>query len=393
MPKINAAAAPKAKPKLTSQGDPTPEEQAAYDAEAEAAQAEIFEDNAPEVKLSKGDVADKDKAAAAKALKAEKVGKTSNFPTPKPGGGLFTKLEDVREYLRLLYWGREGSGKTTDSLYVANLGRVLVVNAEGGLKKKRLAELGINIDNIMIWPKPGEAITHAGLDAVYREIKADLVKDPDSWVGVVFDSATDIVAGMTGLVSDNRILKVSERGVTVDAYQRWETDRNDYGVMGRQFMDILRKFRDLQLHFIVTALERRDVDEDTSKVSYGPAVSPALATSLLGYVDIVIRTAEPDDSVEYYRGLTKAGGKFRTKDRLHALPRVLVEPTMERVLAYVDGDLTDESDPLQRQIVVKVPQEPKPKPLTAAQKRAAAKLAAESEVPSAAEGEGSASDG
>lgn len=366
MPKINATTPiPKAELEI---GPGNPE----FEAEAEQAQADQFagetlDPDTGELALSQ---------ATEGAVPPPTTRTAKKAATPKPGGGLFTPLGDVREYLRLLYWGREGSGKTTDALYLANLGRVLVINAEGGIKKKRLAELGINIDNILVWPKPGEQITHAGLDAVYREIKADLQKDPNSWAGAIFDSATDIVAGMTGIVSDKRMQKIIDKGIAVDEDLRWETDRNDYGVMGRQFMDILRKFRDLQLHFVVTALERRDVDEDTSKVSYGPAVSPSVGTSLLGYVDVVIRTAEPDEVATYYRGLTKAGGRFRTKDRLYALPRVLVEPTMERVLAYVDGDLTADSDPLQKQIVVKAVVEPKPKPLTAAQKRAAAKTEA-----------------
>lgn len=279
--------------------------------------------------------------AAARAKKA-----------PSMETSLFTPLEEVTEYLRLLYWGREGSAKTTALATLANLGKILVINAEGGLKKRTLQARGINTDNIVVWPKPGEHITYEGLDEVYRRIKADLIDDPNSWVGVGFDSATDIVQSMVDAVSEDRVAKTERRTDTeVDIFDKFFTDRNDYGVMSKMFKDILRKYRDLQCHIVITALERRDVDEDTSKVAYGPAVSPGIQTALLGYVDIVLHTKEADEDHDYYRALTKRAGKFRTKDRLGVLPKVMVDPTAERVVAYVEEDITESTDPLQAVLI------------------------------------------
>lgn len=263
---------------------------------------------------------------------------------------LFLPLTETREFLRLLYWGREGSGKTTDALTLANIGKVVVVNAEGGLKKNTLAKRGVNVENVVVYPHPGQPITHHGLDEVYRQIKADLEQDPNSWAGVIFDSATDIVQALVDSVANDRIAKAKQRGASIDSFDSFFTDRNDYGTMSKMFRDLLRKFRDLQAHFIVTALERRDVDEDTSKVAYGPAVTPGIQNDLLGYVDIVLHTKEPDDDTPAYRALTKKAGKFRTKDRLGVLPRVLANPTAERVIAYVNEELTETTDPEQKQL-------------------------------------------
>lgn len=271
-------------------------------------------------------------------------------PAPTMQNSLFAPLADVKEFLRILYWGREGSAKTTNSLTLANKGRLLVINAEGGLKKKTLARRGINVDNIQIWPQPGNKVTHAGLIEVYNEIKANLAQDPDSWVGVLFDSATDIVQSLVDNVTDDRVGKARARDVKIDEFDQFFVDRSDYGTMSKMFRDVLRKFRDLPCHVIITALERRDEDEDTGKVMYGPAVSPAIQTDLLGYVDIVLHTKEADDDADYYRALSKRAGKYRTKDRLGDLPKVMVDPTIERILAYIDEEIIEDKDPLQEPV-------------------------------------------
>lgn len=284
--------------------------------------------------------------------------KATDTPTepeqiPKPTGGLFATLEDTEEYLNILYFGREGSGKTTAASTLANIGKgnVLVVNAEGGLKKNTLKRHGIDVSKIMTWPKNGEPITHSGLVDVYLQVKADLEKDPNAWAGVILDSATEIVPALIDQVAKDRMEKSAKRGQPVEGVDEFFTDRSDYGTMSKMFRDILRKFRDLPTHFVVTALERRDVDDDSGKVQYGPAVTPGVQADLLGFVDLVLAcsAADPEDGLPY-RALTRSTGKYRGKDRLGVLPVVLVNPTIPRILAYESGDLTEETDTEQKGI-------------------------------------------
>lgn len=270
-------------------------------------------------------------------------------PVTSSKSSLFSSLDETDEYLNVLLFGREGSGKTTAAVSLANLGygNVLVVNAEGGLKKNTLKRHGIDTSRIQVWPPQGESISHAGLDEVYRQIKADLAKDPKSWAGVVFDSATEVVQALVDFVANDRISKAERKGVNIDQIDQFFTDRSDYGTMSKMFRDILRKFRDLPCHFIVTALERRDVDEDTGKVQYGPAVTPGVQTDLLGYVDLVLACSAATEELPF-RALTRSSGKYRGKDRLGILPKVLVNPTIDRILAYENGSLTEETDPIQK---------------------------------------------
>jgi hypothetical protein len=276
------------------------------------------------------------------------------IPAPKKQtSSLFATLADKEEHLNILLFGREGSGKTTAACTLANLGygKVLVVNAEGGLKKNTLTRRGIDVKRMMLWPNQGDAITYHGLVEVYNQLKADLDKDPKSWAGVVFDSATEIVPALVDQVAKDRMDKAAKRGSPVEGIDEFFTDRSDYGTMSKMFRDILRKFRDLPLHFIVTALERRDVDEDTGKVHYGPAVTPGVQADLLGYVDLVLACSAQDDEEGLpFRALTRSAGKYRGKDRLGVLPKVLVEPSIPRILAYEDGTLTEDKDPKQKEL-------------------------------------------
>lgn len=272
---------------------------------------------------------------------------------------LFPSLEDAPEWLRILWYGREGSGKTTDALLAtvpaaAAGSKILVINAEGGLKVKALQRHGVDPSLVRLWPNPNRPvpITHRRLDRLYRTIKADLMADPNSWYAVVFDSGTDIVESMVGFIGDKRVAKAREGGLDIDEIDAFATDRNDYGTMSKMFRDILRKFRDLPCHILITALERRDEDEDTKRVMYGPAVSPGIQSSLLGYVDIVLAT-KAEDETSPFRALTRKSARHRAKDRFGILPEVLVDPTFPRVLAYYNGELTEDTDPEQKRLPVK----------------------------------------
>lgn len=264
-----------------------------------------------------------------------------------PGKGssqdMFSDMEDEVEFLRVCYYGKEGSAKSTNAATLANTGPIVFVNAEGGAKKRALAARGINTQNIKVWPAPGVQITQALLDDLFYKMKADLIKNPDAWNGVVFDSATDIVQGLTDHVSQHRITRARNKGITIDDVDEYFTDVSDYGTMAKMFNATLRNFRTLPMHVVYTALERRDVDKNSGEVTIGPAVTPGVTTGLLGYVDIVIHCSAGDDE-QPYRGLTKAGGIRRVKDRFDMLPRIMVEPTMDRLLDYANGVITPETD-------------------------------------------------
>lgn len=273
----------------------------------------------------------------------------------------FASLDDVIDNVNLLYYGREGGGKSTSAARLANAfshlppgkGMILVINAEGGFKKRPLLRRGVDTSRIRVWPDPKkhERPTHSSLKRIARQMKADLQDDPTSWGGVVFDSATEGYQAMLDFAQQKRVNAIKRQGKDVDEDF---VDIADYGTMSKMFRDVLRDLRDLPCHFIVTALERRTVDKDTGKPTYGPDVTPALQSDLLGYVDMVLMCKAEDEDGPF-RALTRANGKYRAKDRFDLLPRVLVDPYADRIIKYITGefDVDKDNDPEQARLPVK----------------------------------------
>lgn len=300
------------------------------------------------------------KAAAAK----KPVKKATSRPAREDNdldlsGDWFAPVDDVIDFINVLLYGREGGGKTTAAARLANAssalpkgkGKILIINAEGGVKRRPLQKRGVDTSRVVLWPDPAkhQRVTHASLDQIHRRVKADLAADPDSWAGVVFDSATEIHQAILDSVQAKRVQKIANTGADVDPDF---VDIADYGTMSKLFRDVLRKFRDLPCHFVVTALERRDIDKDTGKPQYGPAVTPGLQADLLGYVDFVLMCKAEDEDGPF-RALTRANSRYRAKDRFDVLPKVMVDPFLDRITQYVTGDLEEESDPEQKRYVAK----------------------------------------
>lgn len=256
------------------------------------------------------------------------------------------KLLDIPEPVNALYYGDGGTGKTTHLMRMARLGRIMVINAEGGLKASALARQDIPLENIEVYPDPGSDLDFNGVESIFKTMRGDLAKNPDSWAGVVWDSATEIVKVMLDHIRDYKVEKAENEGKERDPFF---IGLEDYGVMTEQMRLLVRRFRDLPCHFGVSALERRDQDNDGT-VKYGPAITPALATDLFGYVDVVAHTQVARvGGVEEFQAQFRPEGKWRAKDRFGALPRLMVDPTFDRVVDYVSGKI---ESPAQDEIMI-----------------------------------------
>lgn len=267
-------------------------------------------------------------------------------------------LADADEYLSVLFYGREGTTKTTSALLASALpdpGRVLLVNAEGGAKARALTKHGVDASRIAVWPPQGQRVTFEGLERLFYRVASDLQKDPHSWAAVVWDSGTEILQTILDHIVEDVIAEQQEiirktngRAGNVKVRDRFDTDRDDYRKMSNMVRSLVRKFRYLPCHFIMTALVRTDTDEKTKKTAYTPALTPALQTDILGYMDVVVycKSINNRGSVVFY-GKSVNDEEDRGKDRFNALPAELVNPTFDRIVGYVRGDILAENDPLQ----------------------------------------------
>ena len=222
----------------------------------------------------------------------------------------------------------------------ANEGMTVFADAESGLKKAALRKRGVNIDNIRIHSE----ITYDALEGLYWDLKATLEDDPDSIYCVNLDSVTEIQKLLLEQIVGNAVDKASRRGMERDPFF---IDRPDWGVVTEQMRRLTRRFRDLPCHVTFGCLEKRDTDSDGAIV-YSPALTPAYATDLMGYVDVIIHTQVVEIAgKEFYVGTCVPVGKYLGKDRFAALPRTLVNPSVPRIVGYINGDIDQETDPLQ----------------------------------------------
>ena len=262
-------------------------------------------------------------------------------------------LDDGDDFVRVCYYGEPGSGKTTAVAGAAHLGRVLVANVEEGLYAAPLRKLGIPVKNVI----PQANTRFDSLLKLAEVLRSDLADRADSWAALAVDTCTELADQWLANEVDLRVSKERRKAEAQgEEYTKKEfnAERDDYGVITQQFRRVLRAYADLPLHVAYTAHVRRDVDEDDGTVRYGPDIFPKMQAALMGHVSILIWTrvvGEYEDGRPIHVGQTRGTGKYKSKDRLNALPRTLVAPSLERVVGYVNGELEETSDPLQKEFL------------------------------------------
>lgn len=244
-------------------------------------------------------------------------------------------LADRPEFVRALLYGAYGSGKTTAAARMAKLGKVALINVEGGVKGAPLKRLGVPLANIEVI----DAKTYDELDALFWTMRDELDTDPKAWAGAVIDSGSELVARFLNDVRTTeykKLLKKAERRGEEATQSPFFTDRSYYGEVTGMTSTLIRQFLDLPCHFCVTALPRRDEDDD-GRITYGPAVNPALQDVFTGLVDVVgfCEAEEGVYSARFVPTRTK-----QAKDRFGVLPPVMVNPFFDQIVGTIDGSIT-----------------------------------------------------
>lgn len=303
------------------------------------------------------------KAAPAKKAAAKKVGAAKAVAEqPSPIDlteidllGQAIPLDDVTDYVNIGWYGKGGSGKTTNLCSMVNIceGPVYLINAEAGLKKRALESHGIDTSRIFVLPDPNtsQRLTFEYLEEIFWQAKDRLEKEPGSIGGFGWDSITEIHQVLLRNITEAAVAAAARVGVDRD---RWFKDRSDYGDMADQVGELLRRYRDLPCHFGFTALERRDVDNDSGKVIYRPSVTPALQTAVNSVPDLIGHCyVDEDEDGERFIGHFRPAGKYEGKDRYRVIPSRLVDPTFARIHGYVTGEIDPDEDPVMVEVATK----------------------------------------
>jgi hypothetical protein len=234
-----------------------------------------------------------------------------------------------QDRLLAMYYGPPGVGKTVNLAHMAKLGPIVYIDAEKRLKGSVLKRLGIPTENI----DRRVGVSYTMLEDLVAEIDDKLAKGAP--IGVAWDSATETSATLLGTLVDASVARDVARGKTRNA---WSTEIGDYGDLSQQMRRIVRGLRDLDIHLGLSALEKRDTGPD-GEVVVGPELTPGVLKDVNGYMDVVahcrVEAVEGDD---IYQGLMRPTGKWSAKDSFGIFPRYLVQPSFDRLVAYVNGD-------------------------------------------------------
>lgn len=239
------------------------------------------------------------------------------------------KLVDREQYINGLVYGPAGVGKT---VFASTAPRpILWLEAEGGTHSIGDKE-GIDIARV------------TGLET-YREALVFLEKNPEAYNTVVLDSLTETGAAV--------MKQIMEAAVAADdSRDKYQPQFGEWGKLTGVMREIVRSFRDLPMHTIITALEREDQDEMTGRVKVRPRLSPTLADELPGYMDFVgymytkgdvvdMKKAEEDrepiQRVMLLRPTVKHAAKLRAPAGSNP-PDFIYDPTFDDVASLVSGE-------------------------------------------------------
>jgi len=172
----------------------------------------------------------------------------------------------------------------------------------------------------------------------------------------VMDTATEWVARRIEVQVDadwNRyLIKARRAHEEVDPLLRYTSGEglDQYKATTQEGRRLMRSLVDLKCHIGLGCQMRRDVDKQSGRVKYGPAVNPALCGDLIGYSDFVIRLVQDGtwaDGRPLVVGYPRPSVEFEGKDRYGVLPSRLADPTFDRLIAYASGELTKDTDLVQ----------------------------------------------
>lgn len=253
-------------------------------------------------------------------------------------------LDEMTEYLNILFYGEPGSGKTSHAADMARLGIVYLVDVESGAKARPLRNLGIPVKNI----RPVKIASYDDLDRFYWFLKQKLDDGDENVVGVVFDSISEIHDRLLREQVDKRHAKAVRKATGKGGELVYEVEDNEFlvelperGIVTEQLRTLTRRFRDLACHTVFVALSKREVDQNGEGVVQLPQLPPKFGAQIRGFVDIVcyaIKAPNVEDASGYL-GIFRDTGKYKGKDRLGGLPPVMAYPSFSRIQDVTFGDL------------------------------------------------------
>lgn len=237
-----------------------------------------------------------------------------------------SRVIEQQPYFNMLIYGNSGAGKTRlagSADAVPELRRILFIDVEGGtLTLRNTPYNAVEVVRVKTWQE---------MELVYDELYAN----PTQFNTVIVDSLTEIQKMsmdrvMRRLVEDN-----DERDADVPGMREWNINIE-------QTRKFVRKFRDLPVNTIFTALETTEKDMRKGTLKRKPSLSGKVKDEVAAFLDIVVYLYIKEVGDENKRILlTGQTEDTVAKDRSNQLPMIIEDPTMEAIYGYLTKEIVN----------------------------------------------------
>lgn len=255
--------------------------------------------------------------------------------TPAMIGGMQpTTVSEIVFNYNFLVFGDYGIGKTTlagSSIEVDDLSPVLFLDIEGGALAIKSRYPDVHVLRIT---EPGE------LKRIYQDLRKQAAKGELKYKTIIVDSVTELH-------------KLELRYIMLDVMENDDKGNRDEDVPGMQeylkaterIRRVCRRFRDLPVSVIFTALLTEEQDDKKNRTYKKIALTRKLSTEIGGFFDVVLYMYMKENEGKQTRLLLSTRTEeIAAKDRTDTLPNILIEPNMEKIFQYITGEKVRNSE-------------------------------------------------